>query len=135
MFANLAPTPFEEPPPGGQRARETFPKPVEGSAAGDFAGETSAIAAIADVVAAYPLPVKLPMTLERYAALVAQTEGASAEELAELYRDYGVVDEAHRRRIDQEFSAALTRDVGLRQQFADHLRRGREWVKRQRGKP
>ena len=100
---------------------------------GDFAGETAAIDAetIADALAAFPLPTKLPMTIERYAALVARSPAASEAELAELHREYAVADAAHRKRIDQEFSEAMSRDAPLRQQFADYLRQWRDWLRRQ----
>jgi hypothetical protein len=95
-----------------------------------LAGETSAIdpAVIRGALASYPLPTKLPMAVERYAALVARSTSASEAELLALHREYGVSDEAHRRRIDQEFSEAFSRDGALRQQFGDHLRRWRDWL-------
>lgn len=135
MLAHVAATPFVPATPGAQTALKSFPSSPEEDAASDFAGQTSTIdpASIADVVAAYPLPVKLPMALERYAALVARSEGASESELVELHREYGVSDAAHRKRIDQEFSVALSRDNDLRRQFGDHLRQGRDWLRRQRG--
>ena len=126
MFAELAPTPFQagvaQPPPSA----------VEHERA-DFAGETGILdaASIGDVVAAYPLPTKLPMAVERYAALVARSAEASEGELAELHREYAIADAAHRKRIDQEFSEAMSRDAALRQQFADYLRQWRDWLRQQ----
>ena len=85
------------------------------------------------IASSFPLPTKLPLPLEQYAALVAREEHTSPEDLLALHSEFAIADDVHRKRIDQEFGSALAQDAKLREQFADLLARWKAWVAGQKG--
>ncbi len=121
-IAALQPTPFEGSAPAPPPARHE-PDSMK--------GETAAVdhALVADVLASYPTaaPAALPMSIERYAAVVACTENASPEEAARVHAQYGIADAVNRRHIDEMFRNHFATDGGAKRQFETHLEQWRAW--------
>lgn len=86
--------------------------------------------ALKAIAASFPLPTKLPMAVEQYAALVARTEQASPDIVDQVHAEYAIADATHRRRVDDEFSEAFSRDAALRTSFVSSLKQWRDYLKR-----
>lgn len=133
MFAHLAvgsATPFSQgphdalPPSALEGEEDQF----------DLSGGTGHMdaEALKKIAGSFPLPVKLPMPLEDYAALVARTESASEEEVSAVNSEFGVSDASHRARIDEEFSSLFQRAPDRQTEFESLLTRWREWLRNQK---
>lgn len=120
--AKLPPTPFRgdaRPPPSA--ALDAHPS----------AGETGAVDP-ADIAAALTSPFTPQLQagdtdVDRYAAIVAFTEHASADKLAEVHAHYGLRDEAARRALDQRMGSAFRSEPALKARFAQELARWRRY--------
>ncbi len=67
--------------------------------------------------------------IDRYAAIVAATDGASPARRQEVHQHYGLASELARRSLDQRMSAALRDDAGLRRRFESELERWRVYLR------
>lgn len=126
-------TPFAKAPGAGLGA----PPPPTSFAPHPEAGSTEGLdeAALHAIAASYPLPAapteRLPLPVEQYAALAVRTEAANSQaELDAVHAEYGIEDAAHRKRLDEECHAVLTKHPPLRAafdqtvaQWKQHLRR------------
>lgn len=79
--------------------------------------------------AAAPPPVEPSLDLDQYAVLCAWTE-AHPERRASLHAQYGLADEAARRRLDEAYEERFRRDSALRVAFAQRTRMHLGWIRR-----
>jgi hypothetical protein len=69
-----------------------------------------------------------PIPVERYAMVVACTDGAPPHRRAEIHRQAGIESEEQRRTIDQVYGRFLRSVPEVKEQFVRELKRWQDWL-------
>ncbi|MEZ4445446.1 MAG: hypothetical protein R3B72_40605 [Polyangiaceae bacterium] len=113
------PVPFRGNAVAPPSAVEEEPHPAIGSTG---LLDLDAVAAIAtNVFAPANKESELALPLDRYAVVVLLTENADEARRAQVHREYGIADEAARRKLDQDVGRALRKDAKLRETLQQYL--------------
>ncbi|MEZ4447219.1 MAG: hypothetical protein R3B72_49525 [Polyangiaceae bacterium] len=113
------PVPFQGKVAAPPSAVEDEPHPAMGGTAAVNLAEVAAIAT--GVFSPVGEDLGLPLPLEKYAVVVLLTENANEARRAQVHREYGIVDETARQKLDQDVGRALRKEAKLRERFRHYL--------------